>query len=123
MLGGVGTNLDVGKLGGRDPDPTAPDIGEPEHLALGGDGLFDGGDELVAVGVLRQLDLDLLRRVGHTDPDFHQLLLWAGLAWHITGRVAGFFMVRLRRAHLWFRPTKGFARLAEGFARSVDVPL
>src|SRR5207248_10744271 len=112
MLGGVGTDLDVGELGGRDPDPTAPDIGEPEHLALGGVGLFDGGDELVAVGVLRQLDVDLLRRVGYTDPDFHQLLLWVGLAWHISRPDAGCFMVRLRRAYLRCRATQCLARWA-----------
>src|SRR5438270_12381743 len=73
MLRVVGADLDVGELGGRHAHPPALAVGEPEHLALGGHCFLDGADELVAVGVLGHVDLDLLRRIGDADPDFHRL--------------------------------------------------
>src|SRR3954469_10235276 len=70
-LAGLGADLDVGDLRRRDADLAALAVGEPQPPTLVLDGVFDGGDELVAVGVVGHFDFDLLRRVGHADPDFH----------------------------------------------------
>src|SRR5579859_1267805 len=65
------SNLDVGHLGGGDPDAPAPPIGQPEHPTTGGQGLLDVLGQLLHVGVVTELDLDLPRRLGDTDANVH----------------------------------------------------
>src|SRR4051812_21618321 len=67
--------LHVGDLVGRDADPPTAAVGEPEHSLASGQRRFDILHDLIAVSVVAELDLDLLRRLGDTNANVHELPL------------------------------------------------
>src|SRR5207248_4503555 len=65
-------HLNVGHPGRRHPDPPASTVGQPQDAVLATQGRVDVVHQLVAIGVVGHLDLDLLGRVDDTDADVHQ---------------------------------------------------
>src|SRR5262249_33502178 len=70
----AGIELDVGHPGGRNANPPASPVGQPQD-ALPGQGLLNLLHESVGINSVGQFDLDLLRGVGDTDTDVHAWVL------------------------------------------------
>ena len=66
------TEFDVGDLRGRDADVLAALVDEPQHVTRTGEGRFDLGLQLLAIGVVGKLDVELARGLGHSDAYVHR---------------------------------------------------
>src|SRR5436305_7403114 len=78
-------HLDVGHPGHRHADPPASAVGQPQDGVGAAEGRVDVVHQLVAVGVVGDLDLDLLGRVDDADTDVHQRAPLVGGARRWTG--------------------------------------
>src|SRR5712691_4324271 len=86
---GVLAQLDPRDLLGGHADATAPPVGQPEHAAAGGEGLLDLALQPLAIGLVGQLDLELLAGVNHADANYQcrcLLRLGLGLGRRLRGR-------------------------------------
>ncbi len=70
-VGGGRVDLDVGDLAGGHPDLAALAIGEPEDGSVLGQRGLDVRQDLVALHVVGQLDVELLHRLDDPDPHVH----------------------------------------------------
>src|SRR4029077_3721662 len=100
------TEFDVGDLRGRDADVLAALVDEPQHVTRTGEGRFDLGLQLLAIGVVGKLDVELARGLGHSDAYVHRA--------HAIGRArsgfgAGFVWGRGRND-----PTSGEGSFGDG---------
>src|SRR4029453_2501175 len=107
-------DLDVGELFGRDADPPALGVGQPEHLHLAGHGRVDLLDELV--GTLVGLDDQLLGAVDHAELDLHPCSSRLPLWWCASGRPP---RAKPARAEQASRPPR---RCHGALLRCEDVP-